>query len=250
MWKSSREVNTYTSHCIRIDSRSLCICRHEFLWCVCACAFFVVVFFLFTQHYVDSISFSLSCWHSFFYSLSLSVSTLHCSFEFLPIVLLLFWFFFSPHCSFSFMSPFPLPHLRFSFLCPLLLCHLPPFFFTSSTPLFCLLEVEPYVGTPRWRPLSFCPCCSPEGNVNSVSPGRISVPTRSRGLFPRLPSLELWSNPPPPSSSLFTPLTLPFPFSPDKDFQQDQASNSISGFITLSVNLITAWFTVCHQKKL
>ncbi|XP_047678340.1 protein-methionine sulfoxide oxidase mical3a isoform X13 [Tachysurus fulvidraco] len=23
--------------------------------------------------------------------------------------------------------------------------------------------VEPYVGTPRWRPLSFCPCCSPEG---------------------------------------------------------------------------------------
>ncbi|XP_053355816.1 protein-methionine sulfoxide oxidase mical3a isoform X23 [Clarias gariepinus] len=25
------------------------------------------------------------------------------------------------------------------------------------------LGVEPYVGTPRWRPLSFCPCCSPEG---------------------------------------------------------------------------------------
>uniref|UniRef100_A0A8B9KT01 F-actin monooxygenase n=1 Tax=Astyanax mexicanus TaxID=7994 RepID=A0A8B9KT01_ASTMX len=23
--------------------------------------------------------------------------------------------------------------------------------------------VEPYVGTPRWRPLSFCPCCTPEG---------------------------------------------------------------------------------------
>ncbi|KAI4904471.1 hypothetical protein NFI96_015129 [Prochilodus magdalenae] len=25
------------------------------------------------------------------------------------------------------------------------------------------LGVEPYVGTPRWRPLSFCPCCTPEG---------------------------------------------------------------------------------------
>lgn len=155
MWKSSREVNTYTSHCIRIDSRSLCICRHEFLWCVCACAFFVVVFFLFTQHYVDSISFSLSCWHSFFYSLSLSVSTLHCSFEFLPIVLLLFWFFFSPHCSLSFMSPFPLPHLRFSFLCPLLLCHLPPFF--SPPPLLCSVS---WKLSPMSGPLAGDPCPS------------------------------------------------------------------------------------------
>uniref|UniRef100_A0A673WIC0 F-actin monooxygenase n=1 Tax=Salmo trutta TaxID=8032 RepID=A0A673WIC0_SALTR len=26
-------------------------------------------------------------------------------------------------------------------------------------------SVEPFVGTPRRRPISFCPCCSPEGNV-------------------------------------------------------------------------------------
>ncbi|XP_041795727.1 protein-methionine sulfoxide oxidase mical3a isoform X7 [Chelmon rostratus] len=29
------------------------------------------------------------------------------------------------------------------------------------------LGVEPFVGMPRRRPLSFCPCCSPEGNVTS-----------------------------------------------------------------------------------
>lgn len=31
----------------------------------------------------------------------------------------------------------------------------------------CLVEVEPFVTVPRRRPLSFCPCCSPEGNVTS-----------------------------------------------------------------------------------
>lgn len=29
----------------------------------------------------------------------------------------------------------------------------------------CLVEVEPIVEMPRRRPLSLCPCCSPEGNI-------------------------------------------------------------------------------------
>ncbi|XP_037623022.1 protein-methionine sulfoxide oxidase mical3a isoform X3 [Sebastes umbrosus] len=32
------------------------------------------------------------------------------------------------------------------------------------------LGVEPFVGMPRRRPLSFCPCCSPEGNVTPPPP--------------------------------------------------------------------------------
>ncbi|XP_067445264.1 protein-methionine sulfoxide oxidase mical3a isoform X23 [Thunnus thynnus] len=35
------------------------------------------------------------------------------------------------------------------------------------------LGVEPFVGMPRRRPLSLCPCCSPEGNV--TSPPRLTV---------------------------------------------------------------------------
>ncbi len=38
----------------------------------------------------------------------------------------------------------------------------------SLTFLSCVVEVEPYVGTPRRRALYFCPCCAPEGNVNPV----------------------------------------------------------------------------------
>ncbi|KAK1166823.1 MICAL C-terminal-like protein, partial [Acipenser oxyrinchus oxyrinchus] len=48
-----------------------------------------------------------------------------------------------------------------------------PFSFTFSSPLFlclllfplppCVVEVEPNVGTPRRRPISFCHCCTHEG---------------------------------------------------------------------------------------
>lgn len=36
-----------------------------------------------------------------------------------------------------------------------------------SSSLFGPFEVEPSGGTPRRRPLSFCPCCVQEGNVTS-----------------------------------------------------------------------------------
>lgn len=48
-------------------------------------------------------------------------------------------------------------------------CVFCPMFTSSSLPskLFplCLMEVEPYEGTARRRPVSLCPCWSPEGNV-------------------------------------------------------------------------------------
>lgn len=48
----------------------------------------------------------------------------------------------------------------------------------SSSPIFGPIEVEPNAGTPRRRPLSFCPCCAHEGNVSSCIPS-IHVPNCS-----------------------------------------------------------------------
>lgn len=39
--------------------------------------------------------------------------------------------------------------------------------FPLALPCLVLFEVEPSGGTPRRRPLSFCPCCVQEGNVTS-----------------------------------------------------------------------------------
>lgn len=63
----------------------------------------------------------------------------------------------SPPFSFHFRYPLPVP---------------------SSSPIFGPIEVEPNAGTPRRRPLSFCPCCAHEGNVNSCIPS-IHVPNCS-----------------------------------------------------------------------
>lgn len=89
----------------------------------------------------------------------------------------------SPWCSHSFRffsSLFFLPHLppispsllhflsRFMsstlFFCLSLLPPLPPPHSLALFP-YVVEVVEPFVGTPRRRPISFCPCCSPEGNV-------------------------------------------------------------------------------------
>lgn len=48
-------------------------------------------------------------------------------------------------------------------------------------PCLALFEVEPSGGTPRRRPLSFCPCCVQEGKVNPNL-----LPTASRGAVATL----------------------------------------------------------------
>lgn len=67
--------------------------------------------------------------------------------------------------SFSLCNISALPPLLFP---PSLSLSLPPADPPTSLPhtlSLCHVEVEPFVGIPRRRPLSFCPCCSPEGNV-------------------------------------------------------------------------------------
>lgn len=65
------------------------------------------------------------------------------------------------HHSASSLPPVSCPRHHSRVFCPM--------FTSSSLPskLFplCLVEVEPYVGTARRRPVSLCPCWSPEGNV-------------------------------------------------------------------------------------
>lgn len=64
------------------------------------------------------------------------------------------------------------PLLVFYFTVSLSLFQTPPlpFCLSPSPPLPCLVlfEVEPSGGTPRRRPLSFCPCCVQEGNVTPL----------------------------------------------------------------------------------
>lgn len=87
--------------------------------------------------------FSISC--IFFFSSR--VSFLSHSYAFCPLLV----FYFTP-----FLSSVPLPT---SFSSP-----------ASSSSSFGPIEVEPNGGTPRRRPLSFCPCCAHEGNVTSHAP--------------------------------------------------------------------------------
>lgn len=103
---------------------------------------------------------------SYSFSLSLSVTSL----------LLLHYF----HRSFSLSHR--CTHLRHSF---------------TLFPSVCV-EVEPFVGMPRRRPLSLCPCCSPEGNV--TSPPRLTVVA---GYHGNRKDLQNWASPsrPSPSSS-------------------------------------------------
>lgn len=151
----------------------------------------------------------------------------------------LFWF--SPQFSFSLITPLFALLAPFSThaLCPLLflsLCYvsaLPP---TLSLPLslslahpcarlhhslmlfppLCLVEVEPFVGMPRRRPLSFCPCCSPEGNV--TPPPLLTVLAGYHGNRKDLQSRATPLSSRPPSSS--QPVLLLFLSSP---FVCDQA---------------------------
>lgn len=70
-------------------------------------------------------------------------------------------------------------------------------------------EVEPNLGTPRRRPLSFCPCCSPEGNVTSPLPPPLAaagLPRQQTGARP----LGLTRAPTPPPHGAPPPLLLSF----------------------------------------
>lgn len=89
-------------------------------------------------------------------------------------VLFLFLSFFSPlqqHHPCSSLHLLPLSPVSCLCHCSCVFC---PMFSSSSLPskLFplCLMEVEPYEGTARRRPVSLCPCWSPEGNVTLPLP--------------------------------------------------------------------------------
>lgn len=113
-----------------------------------------------------------------FLSLSLSVTSL----------LLLHYF----HRSFSLSHR--CTHLRHSF---------------TLFPSVCV-EVEPFVGMPRRRPLSLCPCCSPEGNV--TSPPRLTVVAGYHGNRKDLQNWASTSRPSPSSSHSVLLLYLSSPF--------------------------------------
>lgn len=175
--------------------------QHEFPWCM-----FTKLVSLFLVHILSIALFLLH------------TKTHNAALNFFPQFSCFFDFIFSSLFSLLHLSfPTPTPQLFLSFVLSFSVTSL--LFSTFSTPLFCLLEVEPYVGTPRWRPLSFCPCCSPEGNVNSVSPGRLSVPARPVAFYPDFP---LWScRATLHVLFLYATRLLPSPFLsyPDNDFQ-------------------------------
>lgn len=93
-----------------------------------------------------------------------------------PLFLLLhfLYFFFSFLLVFPFFLTLMLFVLCLSFISPLSSSSVPlPTSFSSpasSSSSFGPIEVEPNAGTPRRRPLSFCPCCAHEGNVTSHAP--------------------------------------------------------------------------------
>lgn len=137
--------------------------------------------------------------------------------------------FFSPQCFFNLFtvhSPTsPLYNTTSLFITPPLCLLCPAFFITVLSlvrPMFlstslpsklfplCLVEVESDVGTPRRRPLSLCPCWSPEGNV--TSPPLLTGVAGYRGNRTDLHYL-------PGSSPCCPPSTLtPFPLYPTTTF--------------------------------
>lgn len=164
---------------------------------------------------------SVSYFYSFFhhshrtadFSHLLSLGDLSSPYHNAPALL---WF--SPRCSFFPITPlFPCLAL----LCSFSLCNVstlppalyPPFFLSfppmhPSTSLphtlsLCLVEVEPFVGMPRRRPLSLCPCCSPEGNVTSPPPLTVVA-----GYHGNRKDLQIWASPL-ATPSIFLPLCPP-----------------------------------------
>lgn len=90
-------------------------------------------------------------------------------------------------CNISALPPFIISALSLS---------LPPADPPTSPPhtlSLCHVEVEPFVGIPRRRPLSFCLCCSPEGNV-TLPP----LPTVVAGYHGNRKDLQKTGLPPPP----------------------------------------------------
>lgn len=92
----------------------------------------------------------------------------HAAFSFSPefflFLISLLTFFSSTSLSFSPLSRFQSSgHLHLS----LFLSFFLSLSFSLSF-LSCVVEVEPYVGTPRRRALYLCPCCAPKGNVIPV----------------------------------------------------------------------------------
>lgn len=106
-----------------------------------------------------------------------------------PLLIFSSMFFLSPHPPLFPLCPSPSP--SFHTMCPLHFANIsalpaalsppsslsppvsrPPMLPPTSPPhtlSLCLMEVEPFLGMPRRRPFSFCPCCSPEGNVTPAA---------------------------------------------------------------------------------
>lgn len=122
---------------------------------ICSCFWFIILYT--TQFISPSL---LNRWFVF------SLSRCSC-----PLLIFSLMFSLPHHAPFSSSSPFflfcPLslntPTIPPALFRPFSLCR--PSSFLPLTPPLCLVKVEAFVWMPRRRPLSLCPCCSPEGNV-------------------------------------------------------------------------------------